>query len=219
MRNFVFVLVAAAVVTILAQRTVTHDVALATTSRSLTVSTSDDSTYASARTTIVNYIANYIQAHPTTSLTSVPGWSNGTATVTVTVDGDTQDAGATLTAGNVDTTASERRISLTLTEKETATAVPTSHRVIIRAYGYAPYADVLSDLPIGAPSDSTTIKSADIGGCNGSGTGCDTQQTTASDPSLLYAHTNCTLGIGSGVCPPSGYYDVTSVTNKSWTSN
>ncbi|MHB8140713.1 MAG: hypothetical protein ACYDHD_05590 [Vulcanimicrobiaceae bacterium] len=201
------------------QAITSHTIEHAVANRNLRQLANANDAYPAALAANQAAIAADLQAHPTQTIIEVPPWTNGSASASTVVNGDTLDDGTQLLAANVDTTAKERRIALTITVTSGNGHVSIRHYVILRAMSYAPYDELLSNLPLGAATDPTISTGTDTGGCSGAGLGCD---PTALDPgsnSTLQATENCDQGVGSGTCPPSNYYNVTQTITNTWKSS
>jgi hypothetical protein len=149
----------------------------------------------------VNLVAQ-ASANPTTPLTAGYTWTSGTATVTSAIEGDTKTGSGTLTASNIETTSNERRVAVNFAVTATTASPPIYHRILYRLYtaaggGY----QILSDVVIGATTDASINAAPDIGGCAGTGLGCDPNQVQAADPTTILAQHACNAGYGSGTCP------------------
>jgi hypothetical protein len=182
-----------------------------------------ESQYTIARVWAENTLATYVQNNPNSAVASSAfgTWSSsdGNATATVTVQGDTVAGGTQTSFANIQQNAAinERRVALDLTVKQTQpTPSVITHRLVYRVYHASPFVSYLGEEDVGSASDRTITAGADNGGCAGSGAGCDTNGVQAADDQRLGAGLSCVIGSNSGTCPGGGVFDKSQYGNGTW---
>lgn len=188
-----------------------------------------DQTYPTARDAILSNLAAWTQANPTTAATgSVAGtWSDGNgATASSEIAGDSSStAGPShifhdgmVNANNLatNTEVQERRIAIDITVTVDDAAVPIEHRVLVRTMNVAPFVERLAEMPIGTSMNGTVNAGGDLGGCAGTGAGCDADGTVAADDSRVHTVLQCTATVGSGTCPSNSLFDISTYATSRW---
>jgi hypothetical protein len=192
--------------------------------------TTAQATYDSALdTAVARVMANYstcIAAQSGPSPTPCPAITTAVVAqpaipgATVAIEGDsvtTAAAGTAYASANVEQVTQERRIALDISINGAGATVFAPHRVVLRVWnGQSGIQNqLLSDEPIGSTIDPTPAPD-DNGGCNGASTGCDPNASTSPDPTVVQALIACNPGVGSGTCPGSGNWNVSTYASSTW---
>lgn len=99
----------------------------------------------------------------------------------------------------------ERRVSVdvqtSLTDGSGYVRQSRTHRLYYRLFAVAPYAQLLAVQDLASREAHQVVGSANVGGCTGTGTGCDPNAPNAADDTSLDAIMTCVpSATGSGVC-------------------